>query len=166
MAGPEVAGGAADPARGEPSGAGYPHVDPDQLVVRGREREDADQPEQRVIGCRPEDARAGDPQRLARQHVVHSQVARRLGEVGGVEAGRRAVGQVDPALQQRLSQVPGVGDVTLGGSALPSVRVELNPNALFKFGIGLEDVRAALAAANANSPKGAIEFSGRRRLES
>ena len=61
------------------------------------------------------------------------------------------------ALQQRLSQIDGVGDVTIAGSSLPGVRVELNPDALFKYGIGLEDVRAALASANANSPKGAIE---------
>jgi len=60
-------------------------------------------------------------------------------------------------LQQRLSQVPGVGYVNVVGSSLPAVRVEMNPLALFKYGIGLEDVRAALAAANANSPKGAIE---------
>src|SRR6185436_13176165 len=65
-------------------------------------------------------------------------------------------------LQQRLSQLPGVGDVTIGGSSLPAVRVELNPTALFKYGIGLEDVRAALAAVNANSPKGAIENETRR----
>ena len=45
----------------------------------------------------------------------------------------------------------------VGGSSLPAVRVELNPRALFKYGIGLEDVRAALSAANANAPKGAIE---------
>ncbi|HVU35996.1 MAG TPA: efflux RND transporter permease subunit, partial [Opitutaceae bacterium] len=62
-------------------------------------------------------------------------------------------------LQQKLSQVDGVGDVSIGGSSLPAVRVELNPTALFKYGIGLEDVRAALAAANANSPKGSIENS-------
>ena len=61
---------------------------------------------------------------------------------------------------QRLSQVPGVGDVELNGASLPAVRVELNPRALFKYGIGLEDVRAALAATNANSPKGAISQSG------
>jgi len=60
-------------------------------------------------------------------------------------------------LQQTLSQVDGVGQVTVGGSSLPAVRVELNPRALFKYGIGLEDVRAALASANANSPKGAVE---------
>ncbi|HYC14579.1 MAG TPA: efflux RND transporter permease subunit, partial [Stellaceae bacterium] len=60
-------------------------------------------------------------------------------------------------LEQRLSQVEGVGQVSLGGSSLPAVRVELNPQALFKYGIGLEDVRAALAAANAHSPKGSIE---------
>ena len=60
-------------------------------------------------------------------------------------------------LSQRLSQLSGIGQVIIGGAALPAVRVELNPKALFKYGIGLEDVRAALASANANSPKGAIE---------
>jgi multidrug efflux pump len=60
-------------------------------------------------------------------------------------------------LEQKLSQVPGVGDVNVGGSSLPAVRVELNPTALFKYGVGMEDVRAALSAANANSPKGAVE---------
>src|ERR1700726_4576454 len=63
-------------------------------------------------------------------------------------------------LQQTLSTVPGVGEVDVSGSANPAVRVELEPNALFHYGIGLEDVRAALASANANSPKGAIEFNG------
>jgi multidrug efflux pump len=47
--------------------------------------------------------------------------------------------------------------VTIGGAAAPAVRVELNPLALFKYGIGLEDVRAALASANAHSPKGAVD---------
>jgi len=65
-------------------------------------------------------------------------------------------------LQQKLSQISGVGDVQIGGSSLPAVRVELNPRALFKYGIGLEDVRAALSAANANSPKGAIDDGPRR----
>ncbi len=60
-------------------------------------------------------------------------------------------------LEQKLAQVDGVGDVSVGGSSLPAVRAELNPTALFKYGIGLEDVRAALSAANANSPKGAIQ---------
>jgi multidrug efflux pump len=64
--------------------------------------------------------------------------------------------------QQRLSQITGVGQVIIGGSALPAVRVELNPKALFKYGIGLEDVRAALASANANSPKGMIDDGGQR----
>ncbi len=64
--------------------------------------------------------------------------------------------------QQRLSQVTGVGQVIIGGSALPAVRVELNPKALFKYGIGLEDVRAALASANANSPKGMIDDGSQR----
>ena len=60
-------------------------------------------------------------------------------------------------LEQSLSQISGIGQVIIGGAALPAVRVELNPGTLFKYGIGLEDVRAALASANANSPKGAIE---------
>ncbi|MGA8695534.1 MAG: efflux RND transporter permease subunit [Xanthobacteraceae bacterium] len=64
--------------------------------------------------------------------------------------------------QQQLSQIGGIGQVIIGGSALPAVRVELNPNAMFKYGIGLEDVRAALASANANSPKGTIDEGERR----
>jgi multidrug efflux pump len=65
-------------------------------------------------------------------------------------------------LQQKLSQVTGVGQVTLGGSSLPAVRVEINPTALSKYQIGLESVRAAIAAANANSPKGSIDIGDRR----
>jgi multidrug efflux pump len=65
-------------------------------------------------------------------------------------------------LAQRLSQLSGIGNVILGGSTLPAVRVELNPQALYKYGIGLEDVRAALASANANSPKGTINDGDRR----
>jgi multidrug efflux pump len=63
-------------------------------------------------------------------------------------------------LQQKFSQIDGIGQVTLGGSALPAVRIELNPTALNKYGIGLEDIRAALASANAHSPKGSIEGNG------
>ena len=65
-------------------------------------------------------------------------------------------------LQQRLSQVSGVGQVAVSGSSLPAVRVEINPNALSKYRIGLESVRAGLAAANANTPKGAIDVGERR----
>ncbi len=57
-------------------------------------------------------------------------------------------------LQQRISQVKGVGQVVVGGSALPGVRVEVNPTLLNNLGLGLEDVRTVLTAANANSPKG------------
>jgi multidrug efflux pump len=60
-------------------------------------------------------------------------------------------------IAQKLSQIEGVGQVTVGGSALPAVRVELNPQTLNKYGIGLEDVRLALAATNANRPKGSVE---------
>ena len=57
-------------------------------------------------------------------------------------------------MAQRLSQMQGVGQVQVGGSSLPSVRVELNPTVLNKYGISLEQVRTALASANANVPKG------------
>ena len=60
-------------------------------------------------------------------------------------------------LAQKLSQVQGIGQVTVGGSSLPAVRVELNPTALNKYGIAFDDVRAALSAANANRPKGSVE---------
>src|SRR6201990_806405 len=60
-------------------------------------------------------------------------------------------------LAQKLSQGDGIGEVVGGGSSLPAVRVDLIPSALFKYGIGLEDVRASLSSANAHSPKGAIE---------
>jgi multidrug efflux pump len=59
-------------------------------------------------------------------------------------------------LQQRLAQVPGVGQVVVGGGALPAVRVDLNPAALNHNGLSVEDVRLALAAANANRPKGSL----------
>ena len=60
-------------------------------------------------------------------------------------------------LAQKLAQVQGIGQVTVGGSALPAVRVELNPAVLHKYGIGTEDVRNAIVATNANRPKGAVE---------
>jgi multidrug efflux pump len=63
-------------------------------------------------------------------------------------------------LLERLSQISGVGLVSLRGSSLPAVRVEVNPNALSVMGIGLESVRAAITAANVNRPKGAIEADG------
>ena len=65
--------------------------------------------------------------------------------------------QASNIIQQKLSQVSGVGDVSLNGASLPAVRIELNPRALFKYGIGLADVRAAISAANANTPKGDIQ---------
>jgi multidrug efflux pump len=68
----------------------------------------------------------------------------------------------DSVLQQQLSQVDGVGQITLGGSALPSVRVELQPDKLNSYGIGLEDVRASIAAANADSAKGHIDQGAQR----
>ncbi len=68
----------------------------------------------------------------------------------------------DTVLEQQFSQIDGVGEVELGGSALPAVRVELQPGPLAKYGIGLEDVRAALAAANADSPKGYFDAGSTR----
>jgi multidrug efflux pump len=78
----------------------------------------------------------------------------------------RTPGQIFDAVSnivlQRLSQVTGVGDVELGGSSLPAVRVELNPYALNHLGLAMEDVRAAIQATNANRPRGALQGNGRR----
>ena len=65
-------------------------------------------------------------------------------------------------LAQKLSQVEGVGEVAVSGGSLPAVRVELIPPALYKYGIGLEDIRAALASTNAHSPKGGIDAQHQR----
>jgi multidrug efflux pump len=65
-------------------------------------------------------------------------------------------------IQQQLSQISGVGQITLGGGALPSVRIELEPDKLNSYGIGMEDVRAAVSAANADSAKGDIDQSDQR----
>ena len=62
----------------------------------------------------------------------------------------------DSILEQKLSQIEGVGQVNVGGSALPGVRVELNPTQMSNLGVSLEDVRTVLAAANANRPKGEL----------
>jgi len=59
-------------------------------------------------------------------------------------------------MQQRLSQIQGVGQVNVGGSSLPSVRVELNPTQLNSYGLGLQDVSAMLSRQNANLAKGQI----------
>ena len=59
-------------------------------------------------------------------------------------------------MQQRLSQVQGVGQVSVGGSSLPAVRVDVNPTQLNGYGLGLQDVAAMLSRQNANSPKGQI----------
>src|SRR3954462_676755 len=60
-------------------------------------------------------------------------------------------------LAQRISQMKGVGQVTVGGGSLPAVRVELNPNILNKLGIGFDEVRTAITSTNANRPKGFLE---------
>ncbi|MBZ5660712.1 MAG: multidrug efflux RND transporter permease subunit [Acidobacteriia bacterium] len=68
----------------------------------------------------------------------------------------------DSILGQKLAQVDGVGQVSISGGAKPAVRVDVNPNALAHYGIGLEDVRTALRLANANTPKGSLEDTGNR----
>ncbi len=60
-------------------------------------------------------------------------------------------------LAQKLSQVRGVGQVDVGGSSLPAVRVALSPTAISRYGIALEEVRTAIAANNANRPKGSLD---------
>ena len=60
-------------------------------------------------------------------------------------------------VEQKLSQVPGVGEVQIGGSSLPAVRIEVDPDALSHYGVSLEQVRQAIAAANVTRPKGMLE---------
>ena len=72
---------------------------------------------------------------------------------------------VNNIVQQRLSQVTGVGDVEIGGGSQPAVRVEISPFALNHFGVSLEDVRAAIQSANANRPKGMVQDAAGRRLQ-
>ena len=70
----------------------------------------------------------------------------------------------DSVLAQKIAQIQGVGQVFVGGSASPAVRVELNPMQLSSYGVGLEAVRTALAAANANRPKGSVQDNEHRWL--
>ena len=70
----------------------------------------------------------------------------------------------DSILAQKIAQIKGVGQVFVGGSASPAVRVELNPMQLSAYGVGLESVRTALAGANANRPKGTFQDSEHRWL--
>jgi len=65
-------------------------------------------------------------------------------------------------LAQKMSQVDGVGQVQVGGSSLPAVRVELNPTALNQYNIGMEQVRSTITSTNANRPKGVVEDGARR----
>src|ERR1700681_2917843 len=65
----------------------------------------------------------------------------------------------DSILAQKLAQVDGVGQVFVGGAAQPAVRAEVNPTVLNKLGVGLDTVRNALNAANANRPKGQVSNS-------
>ena len=67
---------------------------------------------------------------------------------------------VSTVVQQKLLQVQGVGNVELGGAALPSVRIEVNPLALSRYGIALEDVRTALQSESANRPRGILDAKG------
>ncbi|MFW2830617.1 efflux RND transporter permease subunit [Sphingomonas sp. ID0503] len=64
---------------------------------------------------------------------------------------------VSSLISQRLAQVPGVGEVELGGGSLPAVRIDMNPLALAQYGISLEDVRTAISSTSANRPRGFVE---------
>nr|WP_276592137.1 MULTISPECIES: efflux RND transporter permease subunit [unclassified Sphingomonas] len=78
----------------------------------------------------------------------------------------KSAGQIYDAVsnivQQRMLQIQGVGDVEVGGGSLPAVRVDVNPYRLNAYGIAMEDVRAAIQAANANRPKGLLQGTGAR----
>jgi multidrug efflux pump subunit AcrB len=75
---------------------------------------------------------------------------------------RQMYDMADSILSQKISQIDGVGQVFVGGSSSPAVRVELNPMQLGANGVGLEAVRTALAGANANRPKGAFQSADQR----
>jgi multidrug efflux pump len=62
----------------------------------------------------------------------------------------------DSIISQKVAQVHGVGQVTIGGGSLPAVRIALNPTVLGHYGLGMEDVRTALGQVNSNVPKGAL----------
>jgi multidrug efflux pump len=79
-----------------------------------------------------------------------------------VESKAQMYDMADSILAQKISQIQGVGQVFVGGSSSPAVRVELNPMQLGANGIGLEAVRTALTAANANRPKGAFQDADHR----
>ncbi len=64
---------------------------------------------------------------------------------------------VDTRMAQRLSQLPGVGLVSLAGGQRPAVRIQVNPNALAATGLGMGDIRRAISAANVNMPKGSFD---------
>jgi multidrug efflux pump len=66
-------------------------------------------------------------------------------------------------LEQKLSQLEGVGTVFVGGASLPAVRVELNPTALNKYGVSLEAVRSVLSSATTNRPKGQLANASQNR---
>ena len=116
--------------------------------------------------------RAGGDQRRARRpagrpaqqsDLPQGQSGRRAdpdpgADLGHADAGARSTTPPITVLQQKLSQVEGVGEVTSAAARCRRCASSSIPTRSFKYGIGLEDVRAALAAANANSPKGAIEL--------
>src|SRR5690606_30979306 len=60
-------------------------------------------------------------------------------------------------IAQKIAQIPGVGEVSVGGSSLPAVRVQVNPHALANYGIPLDQVRRAISATNSMSPRGMID---------
>ncbi len=70
--------------------------------------------------------------------------------------------EADSILAQKVAQVPGVGDVFVGGSAKPAVRAEVNPMQLASYGISLDVVRAAIASANVNQPTGYLNGGSQR----
>ncbi|HTR03437.1 MAG TPA: multidrug efflux RND transporter permease subunit [Thermoanaerobaculia bacterium] len=84
-----------------------------------------------------------------------------LGLVSDVVDKGRIYDIASSILQQKIAQIDGVGQVFVGGGALPAVRVEANPTALNNAGLSLEDVRTFLASQNANRPKGQISAADR-----
>ncbi len=79
-----------------------------------------------------------------------------LGLTSDVEERSRIYDFADSVLDQKIAQIPGVGQVNIQGSSKPAVRLQINPTALTKYDIGWEQIQQTLTAANANRPKGEL----------
>jgi multidrug efflux pump len=114
---------------------------------------------------RPRSVARGYPRHPGEPHLPQGESRRRADLIFALTSDTLRTGELydlaSSILQQKLSRVEGVGQVFVGGSSLPAVRVDLDPQSLSRYGIGLEDVRATLTATNVRRPKGQLAEGGR-----